>query len=302
MIPTVGSDSLYSAKTLKKVKDELKEPIRVYDHDDQDDEVKGETEIFFEPSTTHFNQYVLHMDVAGSGIDGDYHAAIMWNRVDRRIEAVVHMRGLAKKYIDASLNLAEEFSIDGHDSIYAKPLVSWERNAVGAHFHNMSDRLSDWPNLYFEKSIESSKQKPRKKYGIRITGGQSGTRSKIIEELKNFNNELFYEPHKMVSEKVYNEAKVFVKQEWRGNKSRYEAAPGHHDDLQMALGGAILIDRMSYDPQKITEQEEEEAEQEELTDRQRRRRNRQKESSSIWTPDQAGDYFGMGFKDIAGSF
>jgi hypothetical protein len=71
----------------------------------------------------------------------------------------------------------------------------------------------------------------------------------------------------------------------------------------MALGGAILIDRMSYDPQKITDKEEEEAEQEELTDRQRRRRNRQNEkSSSIWTPDQSGDYFGMDYKDIAGKF
>jgi hypothetical protein len=132
-------------------------------------------------------------------------------------------------------------------------MMVWETNGVGAHFprididHPHYDSLKDYPNVYFQRNLDAAGASPRKKWGFRTTGGQSGTRRKMIEELQTWARELYHYPERMVSPYIYEEAKHFIKQEHRG-RMKYMAASGHHDDLQMALGGAMVLDRSIQDP------------------------------------------------------
>lgn len=266
LIPTVSSRSLYKQAELNKAKEHLiNEPRYHFDHEDENRGVEGFTEIYFKPDHDYLSKYILFMDVAGES-DGDWHASVLWNRVERRPDAIVRMRGLGAAYIEACLSLADRFTIPSDDGTWAHPMMVWETNGVGAHFpridinHPKYDSLQDWPNVYFRRNEEAKGASPRKTWGWRTTGGQSGTRRKMIEELRTWARELRHYPERMVSPYIYEEAKHFIKKESRG-RMKYMAASGHHDDLQMALGGAMVLDRslhepISYEKQKAQSQQD----------------------------------------------
>lgn len=262
LIPTVSSRSLYKQKELDKAKEHLiNNPRYHFDENDEGRGVEGFSEIYFEPEHDYLSKHILFMDVAGES-DGDWHAAVLWNRVKRRPDAIVRMRGLGAAYIEACLSVADRFAIPSDNGTWAYPMMVWETNGVGAHFprididHPKYDSLQDWPNVYFRKNEEAKGASPRKTWGWRTTGGQSGTRRKMIEELQTWARELRHYPERMVSPHIYEEAKNFIKRESRG-RMKYMAANGHHDDLQMALGGAMVLDRGMHEPIPYEKEKEE---------------------------------------------
>lgn len=253
LIPTVSSRSLYKENELKEAKKHLRTPKKKIEHTHRDG-IEGFTEIYYEPDENYLSQYILAMDVAGES-DRDYHAAVMWNRNERRPDAIIRMRGIGPGYVEAALSLCERFKVPNEEGKWAYPLMAWETNGVGQHFprvnidHPDYDSLKEYPNIYFRKNLDASGASPRKTWGWYTTGGQSGNRHKMIEELKIWARELAYYPERMVSEYIYEEAKHFIKQEHRG-KQKYMAASGHHDDLQMALGMAMVLDNVTREPIK----------------------------------------------------
>jgi Terminase RNaseH-like domain len=156
-------------------------------------------------------EYVVGVDPAGGGVNGDYSCAQV---IDRKLGmqcAEMHghftLRELARKLVE----LGKE---------YNSALMAVERNNHGAGVLAHLERLS-YPTIYEEKGWN----------GWNTT---AASRPAMIETLMAV---MMEKPELFRSARLWNECRTFV----RTANGRPEAAPGSHDDCVMAMGIALAV-------------------------------------------------------------
>lgn len=217
---------------------------------------EGEMRIYEEVKHDRMNRYILFADVAGDRSQkGDYHAAIMFDCIERKPVAVIHMRGPRKDYITELLQLCNMYVIrygrtgrevvtkDGEtqpERLKNYPLFAYERNNVGGL--HLDDRVMNYPNLYHKRSSDQPDNE-----SIRASVGwhtNSSTRPDMMDALEDWALELRDNPERFYDTELHEECKTFV---WNGSAEKWEAESGAHDDLVMALAGALTIDQIVND-------------------------------------------------------
>ncbi len=157
-------------------------------------------------------KYVMGVDPAGGGVDGDYSCAQV---IDRKLGtqcAELHGHFSLRELGDRLIALAKE---------YNGALVAVERNnhghAVLAHLET-----ENYQNVYVDDDG---------KVGWNTTGA---SRPPMIEGLAEM---LVERPDLFQSAKLWNECRTFV----RSANGAPAAAPGAHDDCVMAMGIAVAV-------------------------------------------------------------
>jgi hypothetical protein len=173
----------------------------------------GRLLIWFPPNQGKQSQYIIGVDTAGGGADGDYSCAQVIERTMGLQCAELHGHfppfELARRVVEL-----------GH--LYENALVAVERNNQG---YGVLAHLKDlhYENLYAQ-------------------GGQDGwltsaaTRPAMIENLAHV---LVAQPGLFYSPRLLQELKTFV----RHADGRTEAAEGAHDDCVMAMAVALAVRR-----------------------------------------------------------
>ena len=239
---------------------------------------EGTIKIYDQPRDTHLNRYLFFADVAGDAGRGDAHACIVFDRVWKRPAALIHMRGPREEYIQAILKLTERFTIPWKnmgEGAKCYPMLAWEKTG-GAGSFILDDRIKVYPNLYFGRNTEIIDPNIRAAAGWDTT---SRTRADIINALQEFGLELFEKPYLVVDETLFDEMRTFV---WvaKGRGGRYEAKKGKFDDVVIALGASLVIDKLL--PSPVPQGDGAIRNRNELSLFERRQRNRMVESS--WAP------------------
>jgi hypothetical protein len=242
--PDTVSQCLFRPNALMAAKKHLMDPIKVIDLDGPITE--GTIKIYYEVQHTHLNRYIIFVDPAGDAGNRDWHATVVMDRLRKRPAAVLHMRGPRDLMIKRVLELAHlykvkwtEMSIPGDDRFYYA-LLNWERRGVGAL--SLSEDVVRYPALYYSRNIEVPNANLRAAMGWDTN---SKTRKDMINELETWGLTLFEAPYTVVDSDLHDEMKFFV---WvpRGvqGSGRFEAAPGHHDDIVMAWAGCLMTDKV----------------------------------------------------------
>lgn len=223
-------------------------------------------------------RYCVGLDVAGDYAEGDAHAGFVYDRIERHVVAEIHLRGpreayalmalalakayhvpyqrdpdleaerdedpqawMAKRYLEAEREVRKrptEISWPGRKQSY--PKLAWETNGVGA-LHKIGP-FKGYPNKYYDKNPDVRGGKRSRRMGWQTTRGQTGSRTEMVENLRDWHHLLAYDPRGCPSEGLLSEMKAFKRNK---DKDRYEAETGEHDDRVMALGICLIVsDRM----------------------------------------------------------
>lgn len=255
IVPEGSELALFPEKVLEVVRTTLKEnPIEpVYEeilmpYDARP--LEGFVRIYRPPLNNYFNRYVLFGDVAEDKATGDAHACVVLDRVTKEVVALVHMRGDRNEYVKHILFLAETFRVyDWRNDKFHLPVVNWERNSGGAL--HLIDSFADYPNLYINRKYDN----PSEEEIVRETDQRGWfthgkNRPDMINVLEDWGNSLIQNSWRVTDEAIYDEMKTFV---WNEKRKRYEHMSGKHDDIMMALAGALITDKILPDPIKLQE-------------------------------------------------
>lgn len=248
--PDVSELGLFHNIDLMAAKSELIDPLE--ERDVPGRHSHGWIRVYSKVNHSHLNRYMIFGDVAGDSGKGDWHAAIVLDRLEKTPAAIIRMRGPREDYVTALLAIADEYKViwgqatrNTYQVTYWWPLLSWERVGVGALI--MDNRIKGYPNLYRKRNLDVLDPSLQQTVGWDTTGK---SRKNMIDELEAWGYELRNHPGRMRDREVYKEAAHFV---WvpRGRSGRYEAQSGtdengdpFHDDIMMALGGALVIDKV----------------------------------------------------------
>ena len=257
--PVSSANCLYSSKVIEEVRNRnalKKDNGWVWKSPAKEKPVKGEhcedefghrpyIRIYHPPENTHFDRYLLFADVAGEKASGDFHCVIVLDRVTRGIAAILRMYGPGQEYAREIDWLARYYSVPDmrpyQDRNY--PMVAWETNGVGAQLQSQiwegktgNERFRDYPKLYHRESTTQDKLKVRSTLGWYTT---PDLRSDMQDLLGVWGRELMYYPERCPDREFWEEMRTFVKKD---TSTRYQAASGHHDDTQMAMAGALMVD------------------------------------------------------------
>lgn len=254
--PDVSERGLFTQPALAAAREHLVDPIKQLGVPGRHSE--GWIRIYSEVKHTHLNRYIIFGDVAGDSGKGDWHSAIVLDRLKREPAAIVRMRGPREDYVTALLQVADLYKVvwtqmvrNTYGMSYWHPLLAWERIGVGALI--MDPRIKEYPNLYHKRSVDVLNPNLQATIGWDTTGK---SRKIMVDELENWGLDLVNSPWRMKDSQLIKECATFV---WvkRGNGGRYEAQHGqdmegnpHHDDMVMALGGALVIDQLIPAPEQ----------------------------------------------------
>lgn len=204
--------------------------------------LSGQTYLFHPPQFGYVDNVLVYLDVAGSKKTGDAHAATFLDRLGRRPLALVHMRGDVGAFVTEVLRVCHLYAVPWPDAgRWQLPLLSWETNGVGNNLHNVSPELLAYENLLHTRNP------------TRVHGRGAGTpgfflgedsRDQMVRNLRTWGAEVEHDPRKMVSARMWLEAKTFVKREVKRGKHRYEAAEGNHDDTMTSWGTNLFLDEI----------------------------------------------------------
>lgn len=207
--------------------------------------LEGWTRVYARAEHTHTGRYIIFADVAGDDLDGDWHAAVVYDRVTCRPAAIVRMRGHRRYYALELVRLGELYrTFDWRTETWHWPLLAWETNAVGAL--HLVEEFAAYPYLYRPRATDRPKKgKPRNAWGHYTS---SKTRPGMIAELEEWGLGLRENPGRVVDEVLLEEMRVF---EYHARKRRYQHRDGEHDDLLMALSGALLLAKTQDPPRPL---------------------------------------------------
>jgi hypothetical protein len=200
-------------------------------------ECDGRTTIYDDAKVDYYNRYILGVDVSGDTMTGDHHAAIVYDRVGRRVVAVARLRGAGDYYAKELVRLATAYRVPdarpGRGG-YSWPLMAWETNGVG--LLQRTEEFKKYPRLYHKASLETDRAKVRRAIGWN-TNPQ--TRPSMIAALRSWCPDLTADGTRVPDEDLYTEMKAFCE----NDRGRVEAVSGYHDDLVMALAIALVVDQ-----------------------------------------------------------
>lgn len=243
--PIASGECLFSAAALESVKKHntgmengrevwKTQPRHTINYDGSKN-IEGYLKIYFRPEDTHLGRYIIGADVSGD-VDGDYHHAVVYDRVERKICAVLRLKGDGRLYGRELIRLGKMYRVPvpGKDDRFDYPVLAWEKNGVGAL--DRDPKFRKYPKLYMRINADSKKAAERKQLGW-WTG--SNTRPNMIAALRTWGHELIYNPERVPDEEFFKEMKAFVK----NRNQKYEAASGFHDDAVMSLGIALAVEQ-----------------------------------------------------------
>jgi len=211
--------------------------------------LSGETRIYSLPDRDDvwLNRYILSCDVASSEGKGDYHSAIMYDRLKKSVAAVIQMKGGQDEYANVIWELAQKFKVHNHvngSDFY--PFLVWETNGVGQLISQEKIQIYPQRHKYYKQNISKENPAPTDFPGW-YTGAKE--RKQMEEAIQNWGVQLYEFPDRvmdgLVDDKgheygLFSELKTLVYNE---KKERYEHLPGKHDDLGFsALGMALCVD------------------------------------------------------------
>jgi len=253
--PNISNTGLFRNEDLMAAEGNLVDPLKVIPSSSVYSE--GGIRIYSEVKHTHLNRYIVFGDVAGDGGRGDWHAAIVLDRLKMEPAAIVHMRGPREDYVTALLDVCDLYRIrwtqmtrQSFEQRYWYPLLSWEKTGVGALI--MDPRIKNYPNLYHKRNMDVLNPNIQQSVGWDTT---SKSRKVMCDELQEWGLDLRHKPWRLKDKTLYKECSTFV---WisRGNNGRYEAQKGtdikgdpHRDDLVMSLGGSLAIHKLIPHPE-----------------------------------------------------
>lgn len=203
------------------------------------DEDKQELTIIHEmPKDDYVDRYILGADVAagdGDAIDGDWHAALVYDRVDKKFVAMIHMRGDRESYAKELVRVASMYRVsdprphrsDNHC------LLAWETNNVGSL--HLIPEFKKYPRLFRRMNIGVKNVKERRLLGWYT---HEPSRKNMVDALRSWGKELTYYPERVPFKRLWNEMKAFC----QNKDGKYEAVSGFHDDLVMAAGICLAVD------------------------------------------------------------
>jgi len=173
----------------------------------------GRTLIWFPPNRGKQWQYIIGVDTAGGGTDGDYSCAQVIERTMGLQCAELHGHFPPFELARRVMALAQ---------VYENALVAVERNNQG---YGVLAHLKDlrYENLY-------------------VAGGQEGWLTSVVTRpamIENLAAALMEQPELFHSPRLLEEMKTFV----RHGDGRSEAAEGAHDDCVMAMAIALAVRR-----------------------------------------------------------
>lgn len=265
--PATSGRSMFTKKISQEIK-EYSEIEPVYEEKEVPGHEDGYLRVYRETKHTHLNRYVVFADVAGDRSDaGDWHAAVVLDRMSKSVCAVLRMRATRHEYITKLLELCDRFTIKYGGSarteteLYAqspgfakkgvernrkpegkddrrlfKPLFAFERNNVGGL--HLDTRIYNYPNLYHKRSTDRVVENERESVGWHTN---KTTRPDMMNALEDWAQTLVNKPDRFRDSYMYQEAITFV---YNGNKKRWEADTGCHDDVIMALSGTLAVDQI----------------------------------------------------------
>ncbi len=245
--PTGSAYSLFTNKTLDVIEQYLttrgdRQIVELsYDLVSVDGEpLEGFARIYEAVSHTHTNRYIIFADVAGDGGDGDWHAAVVFDRVKQKVVALIRMRGHRKRYIYELLRMGELYkTYHWEKDEWYYPVLCWERNAEGAL--NLDTDFAAYPNLYIARPYDKPKAGRARNVWGWFTSGSN--RKDMIAELEEWGLSLRIRPWRVTDYIFYEEMRVF---EWNTRRHRYEARPGKFDDMMMAMAGVLLLSKILF--------------------------------------------------------
>ena len=204
---------------------------------------EGMTLVYSTVEQGYIRRYFACADIAGDDLKGDWHSCIIGDRIDMKPVALIHMRGPREDFAKECVRVCNKYVVrwpDKNDVYY--PLLAWERN-MGAF--NLEEQIKTYPNIYRPKSMDTRSQKRSQ-----VMGWHTGTKSRyeMQEALKKWLSSLYEYPERIVSAELRRELKTFVVSGiLRGGKSRYEASPGHFDDIVLSWMIFCAVDQEHHD-------------------------------------------------------
>ena len=197
----VSGECVFELVVVEKALEGVGEPVEVQDN--------GRLAIWLPPRPGV--EYLIGVDPAGGGVNGDYSCAQVIDRKMGMQCAEMHGHFSLKELAGKLVGLAKE---------YNSALLAVERNNHGAGVLAHLERM-EYPHIYEEKGWN----------GWNTT---AVTRPVMIETLVAV---MMTAPELFRSARLWNECRTFV----RTANGRPEAASGAHDDCVMAMGIALAV-------------------------------------------------------------
>lgn len=202
--------------------------------------VEGETRIYAlpPPTETWINRYIIGCDVAGSSASGDYHSAIMYDRFDQSVAAIIRMRGLPNEYVREITKLCKQFKVLDRTGHVSWPFLVWETNGVGQLIGY--EEMRDYPDAYKYHKQSVAQDNPKVKD---FPGWWTGARERdeMVNRIEEWGTRLLHNPERVRDPDLFSELQTLV---YNPSRRRYEAIRGYHDDLAFsALGMSLAVDK-----------------------------------------------------------
>lgn len=194
----------------------------------------GRTEIFFPPQATA--EYLVGVDPAGGGVEGDYACAQVIERASGMQCAELHAHLTPQELASQVAALARE---------YNQALVAVERNNHGHAVLAYLDTSEHYDNIFFQGQTGRNTSRGSSTRIAQAQGGippgaspgwltTAASRPRILEQLAAF---LSNDAHLLHSRGLLEECRTFVRDE-TGFAS---AACGSHDDRVLAMAIALEV-------------------------------------------------------------
>jgi hypothetical protein len=193
----------------------------------------GRLQIFFPPQASA--EYVIGVDPAGGGVEGDYACAQIVERASGMQCAELHAHLTPQELASQVASLARE---------YNQALVAIERNNHGHAVLAYLDTSEHYDNIFFQsqtgRNISHASASAAQRQGGIPPGASPGwlttaaSRPRIIEQLAAF---LSNDAHLLHSRGLLEECRTFVRDE----TGFAAAASGSHDDRVLAMAIALEV-------------------------------------------------------------
>ena len=247
--PVASSQTLVSSALLAETMDHLVNPSDAWQHHDHGGpasmypESEGTTTIYFTPQNMSPWRYIIAADTAGDEIDGDSHAATVFDTELDMPVALIHMKGSRGDFACEVRRVANLYSSAGMQGPIM-PLLSWE--VAGGHSLQRERCILDYPKQYIYRSrrIDHKSRRKSKSLGWRISKktrveGQECLKKwirRVHEHLQNTGRS------KLIIPQLHRELTTFIATTvYQDGGTRYEHANGCHDDTVLCTIQALYI-------------------------------------------------------------
>ena len=191
----------------------------------------------------YVNWCYVSMDMAGDELDGDWHVALFFDRIEREFFGIIRMRGDRVHFFHEVVNMCQRMGTYWESRAMSYlPMLSWEKNYSNP---SSEDIIGRYPNAYREKKSDRMRRRKSSSKGFNTN---DRTRFEMQERIKEYLAWVHSEVEAgkaspLYIEDVVKELTKFVAQKKtrKDGKTKYAAAPGFNDDCVLAMGQNLFI-------------------------------------------------------------